>query len=62
MHTCASKKNSHLCMCVARTAGSGTTIRRKMQVSHYSLCHGSATGECDLVNWVCEGYDSTIKM
>ncbi|CAB1121527.1 unnamed protein product [Ectocarpus sp. CCAP 1310/34] len=35
---------------------------QKMQVSHYSLCHGSATGECDLVNWVCEGYDSTIKM
>eukprot|EP00752_Nemacystus_decipiens_P009127 g8151.t1 len=35
---------------------------QKMQVSHYSLCHGSAVGECDLVNWVCEGYDSTIKM
>lgn len=33
-----------------------------MEVSHYSLCHGSPTDGSDLVNWVCEGYDSTIQM
>ncbi|CAN0194370.1 unnamed protein product [Ascophyllum nodosum] len=35
---------------------------QSMQVTHYSLCHGSPNDGCDLVNWVCEGYDSTIKM
>ncbi|CAM9442466.1 unnamed protein product [Choristocarpus tenellus] len=35
---------------------------QSMDLSHYSLCHGSPQGGCDLVNWVCEGYDSSIKM
>ncbi|CAM9553999.1 unnamed protein product [Discosporangium mesarthrocarpum] len=35
---------------------------QSMEVSHYSLCHGSPESNCDLVNWVCEGYDSSIKM
>lgn len=35
---------------------------RRMEVTHYSLCHGSPTDGCDLVNWACEGYDSSIKM
>ncbi|CAM9096946.1 unnamed protein product, partial [Laminaria digitata] len=48
------EESSWICIDVGRD--------QSMQVSHYSLCHGSTTDGCDLVNWVCEGYDSTIKM